>query len=369
MISTQRLALTALALSACTLASGARAPTNGQVSVSTKPARIFVERGDAGQQLNFEFVVANGTDEELYLNKIELSVFDSAGKLVRREFHDEYGRPSLELAPVPRISGGRSQMLFNPFHTFAPNVPLARLRYEFSLRSKDRKREVRHALDVTPIAYETKTSLVLPMRGRVLVWDGHDYHAHHRRRLGAQSNPGRYSYDLVLVDEQGSIHKGPPRSNDDWYQARPDTMSDYYSLGAPVFAAGAGRVVRVKDSNPDDRTWNEAELATDENAPAGNYIVIDHLNGEFSVFAHIKQSSARVKVGQMVQQGDTIAAVGASGSSLFQHLHYELRTGAGTKDVEGLPSYFTNFRRLLGSRSLNVAKGTINTGDLVDWQQ
>lgn len=54
--------------------------------------------------------------------------------------------------------------------------------------------------------------------------------------------------------------------------------------------------------------------------------------------------------------------------SLFPHLHYELRTGAGIKGVEGIPSYFSNFRRILGSRSVDVEKGAVNTGDILDWQ-
>jgi hypothetical protein len=225
------------------------------------------------------------------------------------------------------------------------------------------------------VAYEPKTDLILPVRGRVLVWDGHDYYAHHRRmdysrflRSGYGANHSRYSHDFVIVDEQGLHFKGRPRTNDDWYRARSDTLDEYYSFGVPVYAAGSGRVVSMRDSKPDDRTFDPGEYGKDENSPAGNYIVIDHLNGEFSIFAHLKQGSALVKLGQMVQQGAAIAAVGASGSSLFPHLHYELRNGPGTKSAEGLPSFFTDFRRILGSRTVDVKRGTVNTGDLVDWQ-
>lgn len=75
----------------------------------------------------------------------------------------------------------------------------------------------------------------------------------------------------------------------------------------------------------------------------------------------------RVKVGQMVKQGETIAAIGAAGLSLFPHLHYELRNGGGAEEVEDLPSYFTNFRRILGSHTVNVKKGQIDAGDIVSW--
>ena len=370
------LGLSLLALWALSSSTTTPVGTEEDVLVSAHPAQIHVVTSHSGQHLNFEFVLTNRTDETLIINKIELSVFDEAGALARREFYDEYGRASLELTPSRSIREGRSLLLYNPFHTFGADIPLKKLHYEFSLRTKNRKKELKARVVVSPVAYETKTDLILPVRGRVLVWDGHDYNAHHRRRdylrfmeSGYGTNPGRYSYDFVIVDEQGALYKGRPRANDDWYSTRPDDWADYYSFGAPVFAAGAGRVTHVRDVKPDDRKFDESEFEKDENSPAGNYIVIDHLNGEFSVFGHIKQGSARVRVGQMVQQGDTIAAMGASGSSLFPHLHYELRSGPGIRGVEGLPSSFSNFRRILGSRSVSVKKGAINTGDVVDWQR
>ena len=347
------------------------------ITVTAQPDQIYIERTETGQHLNFDFILKNQTDEKLLINKIELSVFDSAGKLARREFYDEYGRSSLELAVKPAIEKQSSVLLYNPFHTFAADIPLKKLHYEFSFSSEDRKRYFKTELDVSPVPYTPKTDLILPVRGRVLVWDGHDYHSHHRRfdythpffvKQGNKTNFQRYGYDLVIVDEQGFIYKGQPRVNDDWYQARPDKMEEYYSFGAPIYAAGAGRVVLVVDKNPDNRQFDQADLAKDERAYGGNYIVVDHLNGEYSWFGHIKQGSARVKVGQMVKQGEIIAAIGASGSSLFPHLHYELRNGSGAREVEGLPSYFSNFRRILGSRLVNVKKGAINTGDIVDWQ-
>ncbi len=347
------------------------------VAVVANPANIYIERSGAGQHLNFDFILKNQTDEKLIINKVELSVYDEAGKLARREFYDEYGRNSLELAATPKIEKQSATIFYNPFHTFAADVPLKKLHYEFSFSSEDRKQYFKTEIDVAPVFYETKTDLILPVRGRVLVWDGHDCNSHHRRfdytqenfvKSGYKTNFQRYGYDFIIVDEQGLNYKGERRVNDDWYRARPDRMEDYYSFGEPIYAAGAGRVAFVQDAKPDDRKFNPADLGADERAYAGNYIVIDHLNGEFSWFGHIKQGSSRVKVGQTVKQGDVIAAIGAAGSSLFPHLHYELRNGGGAKEVEGLPSYFTNFKRLLGSRTVNVKKGQVDTGDIVDWQ-
>ena len=94
------------------------------------------------------------------------------------------------------------------------------------------------------------------------------------------------------------------------------------------------------------------------------FSVIDHSNGEFCWFGHLKQWSLRVKRGQAVKQGDILGLIGASGDSLFPHLHYELRTGPGITGVEGLPSYFGGFRRV-GSQTL-VGRGQLDTGDVVE---
>lgn len=344
------------------------------VSIEVKPGKVYINRSDGGQHLNFDFILKNHSGEKLRINKIELTVTDAAGKLAWRDFVDEYGRKSLELAAVPGIEKQSAVMLYNSFHTFPADLPLARLRYEFYFSTEDRKSYFKSEIEIAPETYQTKTDLILPLRGRVLVWDGYDYHSHHRRvdytqkffvEVGQQTNFQRYAYDFVTVDEQGLNYKGKPRLNDEWYFAKPDVMEDYFSYGEPVYAAGAGRVVAVRDDKG-ERQFHPKELAEDERAFYGNYVVIDHLNGEFSIFAHIKKGSALVKTGQMVRQGDVIAAIGAAGSSLFPHLHYELRDGAGARTVEGLPSYFSNFRRLLGARSVAVKKGAVNTGEIIE---
>ena len=53
---------------------------------------------------------------------------------------------------------------------------------------------------------------------------------------------------------------------------------------------------------------------------AGNYIVISHGNGMSTVYMHC--SALYVSVGQMVTQGETIAAVGSTGYSTGNHLHF-----------------------------------------------
>jgi murein DD-endopeptidase MepM/ murein hydrolase activator NlpD len=77
--------------------------------------------------------------------------------------------------------------------------------------------------------------------------------------------------------------------------------------GTPIFAAAAGRVVRVVHSG----------------VGYGRYVIIDHGNGFSTLYAHA--SAIHVTVGQYVNQGDVIASVGRTGNSTGNHLHFEVR--------------------------------------------
>ena len=345
------------------------------VRIVAKPDIVYLEQSESGQHLNFDFLLENQTSHRLILSSITLSVFDERGWLTRREFVNEYSRASLEISSRRVVEAATSTLVFNPFHFFSRSVPLKRLRYGFTFRTEDGKTRYRSDIDVSPVPYQTKTQLILPVRGRVLVWDGHDYQSHHRRfdytrrafrRLGLKTNYQRYAYDFVVVDDQGLMHRAEPSAGDEWYPGKSDTNEAYHGFGVPIYAAGTGRVAAIHDGEPDNRSFNQAELATRETARGGNYVVVDHLNGEFSWFGHLKQGSISVKIGQQVKQGEVIARMGASGDSLFPHLHYELRNGVGAKDVEGLPSYFTDFRRLLGAKPIIVKTGQVDTGDIVE---
>jgi Peptidase family M23 len=345
------------------------------VKVTVRPDPIYIERSESGQHVNFDFV-ENLTRQGLLLTSVELSAFDSAGRLLRRDFVDRYSRRSLEIAGRDELKGNQPSLVYNPFHTFAASLPIRKLRYELAFGTKNGK--VRHTslVEVDPVPYETKTALVLPLKGRVLVWDGHDYNAHHRRTdttmpglkaHGWTSNFQRYAYDFVIVNEEGVMYRGAPKNREGWFDDDAKDDNDlYYAFGQPVHAAGAGRVVATHDGEPDDGRIDWDGLSKREIKITGNYVVIDHLNGEFSWFGHLKQGSVRVRPGQMVQQGEVVGQVGSSGDSLFPHLHYELRTGPGDKGVEGLPSYFSGFRRLLRSGMVTIERGQVDSGDIVE---
>ncbi|MCS7023653.1 MAG: peptidoglycan DD-metalloendopeptidase family protein [Bryobacteraceae bacterium] len=56
----------------------------------------------------------------------------------------------------------------------------------------------------------------------------------------------------------------------------------------------------------------------------GNYITIDHGDGEFSHYAHLRAGSFRVRTGEWVEQGQALALVGNSGYSFGAHVHVQV---------------------------------------------
>lgn len=336
------------------------------VKVLPQPQQIYIEQGASGQYLNFDFLVENSTDKTLRLSKIVVSVFDGKNRLLLQRFLDSNGfSPSIQIIPDREVGPQQSLLIFNPFSVFASGMELGRLRFEFTFDPTTQGKQYIVEAIITPVNFQPKTDLILPLKGRLLIFDGHDFYAHHRRlnylhpvprQLGVNSNFMRYAEDFSMINEAGEKFKG-----------NEDNLDNWFAFGAPVYAAGDGKIAAASDDLPDTRTFNDAGLASGPMMLYGNYIVIDHLNGEFSIFGHLKQGSSKVKVGEMVKQGQQIAQIGSSGSAYFPHLHYELRTGIDLK-AEGLPSYFRDFRRILGERVIEVKKGPVETGEIVERQ-
>jgi len=78
-------------------------------------------------------------------------------------------------------------------------------------------------------------------------------------------------------------------------------------FGSPIYAADDGVVALVGSSG----------------SGYGTYVVIAHSGGLDTLYGHL--STALVKVGQLVTQGQPIGLEGSSGNSTGAHLHFELR--------------------------------------------
>jgi murein DD-endopeptidase MepM/ murein hydrolase activator NlpD len=57
----------------------------------------------------------------------------------------------------------------------------------------------------------------------------------------------------------------------------------------------------------------------------GNTVIIDHGDGMWTLYGHIREGGLLVKDGDSVSRGDIIAEVGSTGRSTGPHLHFEVR--------------------------------------------
>ena len=105
-----------------------------------------------------------------------------------------------------------------------------------------------------------------------------------------------------------------------------------------ITAHSDGVVVSYRnDYNKTDKTGNSY----------GNYVKIKHNDGYYTLYAHLKYNSVKVKTGDKVTKGQPIGYMGNTGHSNGAHLHWEVRN---EKDVRidptpyldaDLPTYWT----------------------------
>lgn len=144
-----------------------------------------------------------------------------------------------------------------------------------------------------------------------------------RTHYGAK-NDQAYALDLIL----------------DAWTLSGKTNADFPSYNQPIVADAPGIVVIAVDGVPENKPGvvNKYEMH-------GNFVVIDHQNGEYSLFAHFIPGSLRVQKGTFVAAGTELGRCGNSGHSTTPHLHWQVMTDANAHLARGLvPRYMPYLR-------------------------
>lgn len=333
-----------------------------KVSIIPNPQNIFVEFGEYKKYLNCDFIIKNNTSDSLTLSKIVETVFDKQDHIVHQRFIDNNGTaPSIQTIPNRLFTNQERKLIFNPFSEFNLGIALNKIEFQFTFTSnKDDETIVKTV--IYPKNYIQKDIYTFPLKGKILVYDAHDYYSHHRRfdyqfepikQLGITSNFMRYAYDFVMLD-----------SANNQYVDKNDKPESYFGYGKKVYAVADGRVIYASNKHKDDKTFDIPEIANNSLELYGNCIAIQHNDSSVSIYGHLKQNSIKVKLGAIVKAKQEIANIGISGSSFFPHLHFEIRTSIN-HSAEGLPSYFSNIFILEIEKYTKLKSGLAETGSIL----
>ena len=146
---------------------------------------------------------------------------------------------------------------------------------------------------------------------------------------GEHTHRGAYehAFDFEIVDGRGFPFAGDG-----------SRLEHYFAFGAPVQAPAAGTVAAVHDGDADGAPGD-----LDAARPWGNAVVLQHGPQLYTVLAHLRRGSLRVRPGQQVGPGDVLAQCGSSGRSPRPHLHFQVQRSAEL-GAPSLPCRFLHYR-------------------------
>ena len=183
--------------------------TEELVSIQIEPEVVYLVEEKETFTLNFDFMIHGLTERKLVIRFIKVAIYDTENKLItfRHLNHNGIGNPSIHTLGKFTIEGKKTLDVFNPFFSLPKASTIVYLRYMFTFVDQDTKEEFYYGnVQVKPIIYEQKVKLTLPLKGKLVIIDGHDFYSHHRRVAISllrdltngiiQSNFNRYGMDF-----------------------------------------------------------------------------------------------------------------------------------------------------------------------------
>lgn len=200
-------------------------------------------------------------------------------------------------------------------------------------------------IQLTP--YTCKGNYIFPLNGSVTV-TGAPSDILEGHRFATSQEFAIDIVDIRRIDTGDSVSSSPPNS---------DKVEDYFIFERDILAIGDGTVVAVGNQWPNELVKNPLDYSQDRRreiyrnlieegvdlvGARFNYVMIDHHNGEFSLYAHMSENTITVIVGDDVKQGQVIGKVGNTGNSTEPHLHFQLMDSGDFHKANGLPIIFNN---------------------------
>ncbi|GMV90864.1 MAG: hypothetical protein AMXMBFR82_06420 [Candidatus Hydrogenedentota bacterium] len=330
------------------------------------PDIVLTNRGSSPVTLAEVEVVGMAEGRQVATNSLADGLDEVVGQ-TNAQFARRLGNDTLDDVADPHLATGFGTMVFDGtklskditidagesavvllsrclFFTYMGFAKVDDLRIALTVQDGADRKTVTCPVNFTP--YETKGDYIFPLKGDLCVSNLPMNLTQHRMALSQE-----FAFDVMeagpIVDGHGPFLRSEDAQN----------LTDYPIFHREVLAAGDGTVVDVGAAFPESLMSNPAEFSEERfrdlgrdliekigylNYLSGNYIVIDHENGEFSFYSHLSENSIRVQPGDRVAQGDVIAAVGNTGHSSEPHLHFQLMDSSDFLTANGLPVMFTD---------------------------
>lgn len=125
-----------------------------------------------------------------------------------------------------------------------------------------------------------------------------------------------------------------------------------------IIAAKSGVVVYPTADVKNDCPYNSG--ASSCGGGYGNYVIIQHSDGNYTLYGHMNEGTILVTAGESVEQGQVIGKMGSSGNSTGPHLHFEIREGQNSFSAAVDPLTYISADN---PREISSGSG----GQFIDW--
>jgi hypothetical protein len=340
--------------------------SKGFVTTDIKPADVVLHnhgtetveiqrlelRGDSGgkERVRYFLDQADFAKPVTELNS-KIADLQQKGKLeeMRPSLSISYGRyrlPPEPLCTTTAVQAGRSLILPLPsllYVHYIGNKPLDSL--NLTVYAKSDRGPLKKEFPLALTHFQQHQSYMFPLKGFFSLANL-PFNICHHRPMHSQE----FGFDVVQFQATDESTKSSSRVTP------PFKAGDSYIFHAPVYAAAAGTVVNTGEGFPDDKAEEfmngkikSGALFTELiprigflNALGGNFVVLDHGQGEFTFYGHLSQGTIMVKKGVKVEKGRIIGKVGTTGNSTGPHLHFQLMDSGDMLTANSLPILFEN---------------------------
>lgn len=109
-----------------------------------------------------------------------------------------------------------------------------------------------------------------------------------------------------------------------------------------IIASKEGKVYKTYKKCATYGSAKKEDPESDCGGSYGNHVIIEHTDGNYTIYAHMAKNTITVNEGDAVQQGQIIGEMGSSGRSTGPHLHFQIDVGGYSQNKAEDPLKYVN---------------------------